>query len=108
MTYDPFARGPYAAGVRTSLLHDAARDRRPMPIEVWYPAAAVHDGADLRADSRDTYDLVPGMPRIPQDAVRNAAPRSGHYPLVVFSHGLGAIGDSRPFCAPIWPATATW
>jgi dienelactone hydrolase len=89
MRYDPFARGPWPAGVRTSLLQDAARAGRPMAIEVWYPAAAVHDGADLGADSRDMYDLVPGLPRVPQDAVRNATPRAGHYPLVVFSHGLG-------------------
>jgi len=89
MTYDPFVRGPYPAGVRTSLLHDAARDRRPIPTEVWYPAAAAYEGADRMADSRDLYDLVPGLPRVPQDAVRNPAPRPGRRPLVVFSHGLG-------------------
>lgn len=89
MSYDPFARGPYPAGVRTALLEDAARDGRPVPIEVWYPATAAHDGADLRAESRDMYVLVPGVPRIPQDAVRDATPLPGRRPLVVFSHGLG-------------------
>jgi len=89
MSYDPFVRGPHPAGVRSALLKDAARDGRPIPIEVWYPATPDYDGADLRAESRDAYDLVPGLPRVPQDAVRDATPRPGRRPLVVFSHGLG-------------------
>jgi len=89
MTYDPFVRGPHPAGVRTALLEDPARAGRPLPIEVWYPATPDYDGADRKAESRDTYDLVPGLPRTPQDAVRDATPRTGRRPLVVFSHGLG-------------------
>jgi dienelactone hydrolase len=89
MTYDPFARGPFPAGVRTLQLSDARRQHRLLPIEIWYPAADAYAGQDLAASSRDTYDLLPGFPPASQDAVRDAAGRTGSYPLVAFSHGFG-------------------
>jgi len=86
VTYDPFARGSHPVGVRTLHLR---RDGRALPVEVWYPAAAAHAGADLADATRDAYTLIPGFPVLRQDAVRGAAPEPGRRPLVVFSHGYG-------------------
>ncbi|MGH7895175.1 MAG: alpha/beta hydrolase family protein, partial [Candidatus Binatia bacterium] len=88
MTYDPFRRGPFAVGVRTTSLIDADRDR-PLAVEVWYPADAAHAGADLAADTQDRYEFLPGLPTTTQDAVRDATPTRGRFPLVAFSHGFG-------------------
>src|SRR5262245_23650258 len=89
MNYDPFSRGPSAVGVRTLELRDATREDRPLPLEVWYPAVDAHRGADLVAGTQDHYEVVPGFPAVPQHAVRDAEPRPGSYPLVMFSHGFG-------------------
>jgi predicted dienelactone hydrolase len=89
MTYDPFRRGPLPTGVRTVNTTDAARQQRPLTIEVWYPATDAYAGQDVDASTRDTYDLLPGFPPASQDAVRDAAVRPGSYPLVAFSHGFG-------------------
>ena len=86
MRYDPFARGPFPAGVRT--LH-ASRGPRALPIELWYPAADDYAGRDVAPESRDTYEQIPGLPSTWQDAVREATPRPGRYPVIVFSHGYG-------------------
>jgi dienelactone hydrolase len=88
MAYDPFERGPYPAGVRSAVLTDAARDR-VLPVEVWYPATDAWAGRDLGDPTRDRYELMPGLPEVTQDAVRDATPRIGRWPLVVFSHGYG-------------------
>lgn len=90
MTYDPFARGPFPAGVRTLYAADPTRDGRPLTFEVWYPAAAAHAGQDLADDTRDRYEMLPVFPPVPQDAVRDAAPQPGAHPLVMFSHGFGS------------------
>lgn len=90
MTYDPFARGPHPVGVRSLSPADASRDHRPLPIEFWYPATDAHAGADLDPARQDRYELLPGFPAPSQEAVRDAAPRPGRHPLVVFSHGFGA------------------
>jgi dienelactone hydrolase len=87
-TYDPFARGPFPVGVRTTESLDASRDRL-LPIETWYPAADKHAGEDVDPSRQDTYEIVPGLARIPQDAVRDGEARPGRYPLVCFSHGYG-------------------
>jgi dienelactone hydrolase len=87
MTYDPFARGPFPVGVRTFNFTDPARDRL-LPIEVWYPATDAHTGQDVAPATRDTYELFPGFPASGQDAVRDAGPRPGKFPLVAFSHGF--------------------
>lgn len=90
MAYDPFARGTLPVGVRTFQWSDAARNDRPLPVEVWYPATDAHSGQDVDAATRDHYELIPGLPPSWQDAVRDATPRAGTLPLVVFSHGFGA------------------
>lgn len=88
-TYDPFARGPHAVGVRTLDAVDRTRADRPLPIEVWYPADGRHAGEDVAAATRDSYELMPGFPRPWQEAVRDAAPGSGSSPFIAFSHGFG-------------------
>ncbi len=88
MAYDPFARGPYAVGVRSDVFTDAARDR-VLPVELWYPATDAYAGQDLADPTRDRYEVLPGLPAVTQDAVRDATPRAGRWPLVVFSHGYG-------------------
>jgi predicted dienelactone hydrolase len=89
MAYDPFARGPHPAGVRTLSLIDTARGGRTLPAEVWYPAADAHAGRDLDPATRDSYELIPGFPTFSQDAVRDATPHAGRHPVVLFSHGYG-------------------
>ncbi len=88
MAYDPFARGSFPVGVRTYPWSDASRSR-PLPVEVWYPAADAHRGQDVAEATRDSYDLIPGFPPGWQEAVRDATACGGKYPLVVFSHGFG-------------------
>jgi len=89
VSYDPFDRGPSPVGVRTLHFSDPARGGRPLPLEVWYPATDAHRGADLEVSSQDSYEVLPGFPAVTQEAVRDAAPRPGSYPLVMFSHGFG-------------------
>jgi dienelactone hydrolase len=88
MTYDPFARGQFPVGVRSLDATDSARNRA-LALELWYPATDAHQGQDLVDPTRDRYDLLPGFPPVSQDAVREAALRSGRYPLILFSHGFG-------------------
>jgi predicted dienelactone hydrolase len=84
--YDPFARGRHPVGVRTMHLQ---RGSRPLPVELWYPATDDHAGRDVDPTTRDTYELLPGFPPGWQEAVREATPRPGRHPLVMFSHGYG-------------------
>ena len=86
MPYDPFVRGPFAAGVRTLSL---TRNGRSLPTEIWYPATEEHAGQDLTDATRDSYEMLPGLPSSWQDAVRDARMRSGRHPLIAFSHGYG-------------------
>jgi predicted dienelactone hydrolase len=90
LDHDRFARGPFPVGVRTLVLVDGARDRRELPVEVWYPAAARYAGQDLAEATRDRYEILPFTPKLRQDAVRDAAPTGERAPLVVFSHAYGA------------------
>lgn len=85
--YDPFVRGPFPVGVQTVRLVDATRDARALPVEIWYPATAHYAGQDLAVSARDTFAVAPGFPSVWQAAVREAVPRPGPYPLVLFSHG---------------------
>ena len=89
MQYDPFERGGFPVGVRTFYWTDPARNERPLTVEIWYPATDVHRGQDVAEATRDTYELIPGLPSGWQEAVRDAAPRQARCPLVVFSHGFG-------------------
>jgi len=77
-------------GVRTFQWSDPARSHRPLAVEAWYPANDEYRGQDVAEATRDHYELIPGFPPGWQDAVRDAAPRAGTLPLVVFSHGFGA------------------
>jgi dienelactone hydrolase len=88
MSYDPFVRGPHPVGVRSVEVTDTSRDRT-LPIEVWYPASSAHAGADLSEATQDRYTVLPIMPATLQEAVRDAAPAEGRFPLVAFSHGFG-------------------
>ena len=88
-TYDPFARGPFPVGVRTETVVDTARAARALDVELWYPAAARHAGHDLAAGTRDTFVAPPDTASLSQSAVREAAPRGGALPLVVYSHTSG-------------------
>ncbi len=60
--YDPFARGPYPAGVRTIDAADTSRNR-VFPCEVWYPAAPEYSGRGLSTEAQDEF-TVPQRPRI--------------------------------------------
>jgi dienelactone hydrolase len=84
--YDPFARGRFPVGVRTVA---ERRGDRALAIEVWYPASDEHAGEDVAPATRDTYELVPGLPTAWQEAARDATARPGRFPLVAFSHGYG-------------------
>jgi dienelactone hydrolase len=92
--YDPFARGPHPAGVRTLHWTDERRGRT-LPVEVWYPAGGAWRGRDLDEATRDRYKPLPFAPEVTQDAVRDAEAEAdlGSLPLVAFSHGFG--GDRR-------------
>jgi predicted dienelactone hydrolase len=85
MRYDPFARGPYPVGVVTARSVDATRGDRRIPVELWFPATERYHGLDRADPTRDAW-TVAGT-RLVQDAVRDAEPRSGSFPLVLFSHG---------------------
>jgi predicted dienelactone hydrolase len=99
MDYAPWGRGPHPVGVRSLDATDRARDDRPLPIELWYPAAERHAGEDVSPATRDAYELVRGLPPLPQDAVRDAEPAAGRFPLVAFSHGYGGHRRQSTFLA---------
>jgi predicted dienelactone hydrolase len=88
MRYEPFARGPHPVGVRSADLVDAGRGRR-LTVEVWYPAAPEYRRHDVDPTTCDRYELLAGFPVVTQDAVRDATPAGGEFPLVLFSHGYG-------------------
>ena len=81
---DPSALGPWAIGVVTVELTDAARDRT-LPVEIWYPA-----DLDAGAGAPNRYDLG-SIGEVETLAQRDAAPAAGPFPLVLFSHGFGGI-----------------
>jgi pimeloyl-ACP methyl ester carboxylesterase len=87
MTYDPFARGPHPVGVQTRALYDASRASRRVEVELWYPATQAHAGQDVSPQAQDRYSLY-GAANLVQEAVRDAVPASGAFPMVVFSHGM--------------------
>ncbi len=91
--YDPVARGEFPVGVRTIQVPDSVRNHN-FPCELWYPAAAKHEGQDLSPESQDTFFVPPREMARRQAAARDAAVRPGSYPLVVFSHG-SALGARR-------------
>jgi predicted dienelactone hydrolase len=94
--YDPFLRGPHPVGVRTIQTRDTVRNR-PFPCEIWYPGAAQHAGHDLSPESQDTFQVPLLNAQWRQMAVRDAAPLSGTYPLIIFSHHSGGHRRSATF-----------
>lgn len=91
-SYDPFTRGPLPVGVQSFEATDDARDRT-LPIEFWYPASDAHRGQDLDESTRDRFKPMGMAPETSQAAVRDAVPREGQPPLIIFSHGFG--GERR-------------
>jgi len=90
--YHPFERGPHPVGTRQFSWIDQSRDHE-MPVDVWYPATDAHAGEDFDPDKMAKYEMVPGLGESSQQAVLNAEPEPGSFPLVVFSHGYG--GERR-------------
>lgn len=86
MAYDPFVRGPFPVGVCSGQTADPLRDDRPLPFEIWYPAASDYHGLDIDPSTQDAFTLIPNSPALRQAAVRGATARAGRYPLVLFSH----------------------
>jgi dienelactone hydrolase len=93
MTYDPFARGASPVGVRTIELRDSDRSNQPVTVEIWYPAAERYNAQDLDPATRDRFTFAPELPEAAQDAVRDAEPARGQFPLVMHNHG--AFGHRR-------------
>jgi predicted dienelactone hydrolase len=94
------APGPYAIGVTTLRVTDknrpdilntkeggpVARYDRALMLEVWYPAALAagqRPGGEYRVITRDPNVLA----TLYGQAVRDAAPATGPFPLVIISHG---------------------
>ena len=99
MSYDPFSRGATPVGVRSLELVDEARGGRRLPLELWYPAAAQHRGQDLADATRDRFAIAPGIPEDAQQAVRDAEPARGRFPLLAYFHGAtGHRRDAHPLC----------
>jgi predicted dienelactone hydrolase len=73
-------RGPLAVGVRTLSLQDPSRGRH-LTVEVWYPSA--------QPDGPIRYGALLGHTQVQSRgrARRGARPASGHYPLILVSHG---------------------
>lgn len=94
--YDPFIRGQFPVGVRTIEARDETRNRL-FPCEVWYPAAPPHDGQDQARETQDCFTAPPMNTIRCQSAVRDAVPRAGTIPLVLFSHSSGAGRRSATF-----------
>lgn len=90
--YDPFARGPHPAGVRSLSYRDSSSGQA-LEFELWYPAADRHRGGDLDPATRDRFNVAPGFPPKAQSAVRDAEPAAGVHPLFVYCHG--GYGDPR-------------
>lgn len=86
MSYDPRARGPHPVGVQTT---EVTREGRLHSVELWYPASDRYAGADRDPGTRDAFAPFSGAPTTWQAAVRDASPRLGAFPLVMFSHELG-------------------
>ncbi len=103
---DPTKPGPYPVGVRTVTWEDSGRRKpdgspRILVTELWYPAIQ-----DTRGKEGVTYDITTvftdaqkanlagaEVPLLHTSAVRDAPPAKSHgpFPLVLFSHGHGAI-----------------
>ncbi len=90
--------GPYAVGVRTYTLTDAARSRS-FAVEAVYPIDPANAGSGAlslasfctsTADQKTYQQLLDAAPKAcpthTTDVVRDAAPAAGTFPVIVFSH----------------------
>ena len=93
---DPFLRGQFPVGVRTTYGIDSSRDRR-FPIEIWYPAAQSHAGQDIAPVTQDSFAVPINDAAQRQTAVRNATVEPGTYPLIIFSHSSGGNRQQSTF-----------
>lgn len=99
MTYNPFARGVYPVGVRTMEIRDAALASGAVLSELWYPAIDAHRGHDLDDGLRDRFEVAPGLPAAPQNAVRDATALGDTCPLFLYFHGgYGHRRESTTLC----------
>jgi predicted dienelactone hydrolase len=104
---DPTKFGPFQVGVRTVTYEDRRRPKpdgspRLLVTEIWYPATQDTKGKptvsyDIKErftdEQRATLIASGGVPLLETSAVRDATPARSHgpFPLIVFSHGQGAI-----------------
>jgi predicted dienelactone hydrolase len=76
-------RGKHSVGVRTLRIEDASR-QRTLTLDVWYPA-------NLAANQTETtiYKATIGATKfdLPGKAARDAALKTGKFPMVIVSHG---------------------
>jgi pimeloyl-ACP methyl ester carboxylesterase len=93
--------GPYAVGVTTLTIGDRT-------TEVWYPASK----QSVRGKTKDAYNIAKYLPQGLQDLLTSKnvsapfttdayrdvpASAEGPFPLVVFSHGVGAYREQSSF-----------
>jgi len=76
----PLEPARHPVGRSGSVLVDASRDDRAVPVEVWYPAASEHPGEP------SVYELFPGI-GFTAAAVADVAVAPGRHPVVVWTHG---------------------
>src|SRR5437867_8418791 len=82
--YDPFVRGRFPVGVRTTQALDSARNRL-FPCEIWNPAPAHYAGYDFRSGTRATFPFPQRAPLRTRMPGRAAEPKPGTNPLSFFS-----------------------
>lgn len=85
-------RGPHPVGVRTIAVEDAEIPGRVLPVDLWYPAHASARGRDV--DPANGTEHPFGAHHA---AVADAAPASGDFPLLAFSHGNSGLRRQSTF-----------
>jgi predicted dienelactone hydrolase len=71
-----------------------------VPIELWYPTTATYKGMDLESGTCDRFEIAPGIPEGFQQAVRDAEPSAGPYPLILHSHCAASHRRDAALLAP--------
>lgn len=85
--WEPAGFGEYEVGVATVTVDDPAGER-PLTVDVWFPIA---DGAD--ATEPEQYTFLPNVYYESPNAFAATADAiaAGPFPLIVYSHGSGAL-----------------
>lgn len=86
------APGPHGIGYRESSVTYVPRDEsasRTLRLAIWYPTDATRGNAS-------TYNNMVDRPQVFQDASLSA---SGHFPVMVFSHGMTGFAEVSYFLA---------